>query len=140
MMGFVEAVKTCYRKSFDVSGCASRSEFWWFVLFYFASILCLGIISLAIGLLFYSISGASPGDIGGESFVVLCFIFIICSIPAVICLQVRRLHDSNHSAWNLLWALIPYLGAIVLLLMYVANSDPDSKYSDRNFWKRVKGF
>ncbi|MFN0113097.1 MAG: DUF805 domain-containing protein [Paracoccaceae bacterium] len=29
-MGPRDAIATCLRKSFDFSGCASRSEFWWF--------------------------------------------------------------------------------------------------------------
>ncbi len=32
-MGPVQAIKTCLAKSFKFSGRASRSEFWWFVLF-----------------------------------------------------------------------------------------------------------
>ena len=32
-MGFTEAIKTCYTKSFTCKGRAPRSEFWYFYLF-----------------------------------------------------------------------------------------------------------
>ncbi|MCF2869581.1 DUF805 domain-containing protein [Octadecabacter sp. G9-8] len=32
-MGFVQSIKSCMAKSIDFSGRASRSEFWWFILF-----------------------------------------------------------------------------------------------------------
>ena len=32
-MSFTEAIKTCFRKYIDFSGRASRSEYWWFILF-----------------------------------------------------------------------------------------------------------
>ena len=32
-MGFIQAVTTCLKKSFDPSGRALRSEFWYFMLF-----------------------------------------------------------------------------------------------------------
>ena len=32
-MNFTESIKTCYKKFFDFSGRASKSEFWWFQLY-----------------------------------------------------------------------------------------------------------
>ena len=32
-MNFTESVQTCYKKFFDFSGRASKSEYWWFQLF-----------------------------------------------------------------------------------------------------------
>jgi uncharacterized membrane protein YhaH (DUF805 family) len=34
-MSFGDSVETCLRKYADFKGCASRAEFWWFVLFAF---------------------------------------------------------------------------------------------------------
>ena len=33
-MGFVDAIKTCFSKYATFSGRATRSEYWWFLLFY----------------------------------------------------------------------------------------------------------
>jgi len=35
MMSFADSVKGCMQKSFTLQGRASRSEYWWFYLFYF---------------------------------------------------------------------------------------------------------
>ena len=32
-MTFIDSVKTCFKKILDIQGRASRSEYWWFVLF-----------------------------------------------------------------------------------------------------------
>lgn len=34
-MTFINSIKTCFRKYIDFSGRASRSEFWWFYLFFY---------------------------------------------------------------------------------------------------------
>ena len=32
-MNFVQSIQTCYKKFFDFSGRASKSEYWWFQLY-----------------------------------------------------------------------------------------------------------
>jgi uncharacterized membrane protein YhaH (DUF805 family) len=39
---------------------------------------------------------------------------------------VRRLHDIGKSGWNLLWSLIPFLGGLYLLYLYVQPSSPEA--------------
>jgi len=64
-MQFQEAVKTCFNKYAEFKGRASRSEFWWFVLFYAIANLVANAISdkvgsiLAIGLLLPYLAWAS---------------------------------------------------------------------------------
>jgi uncharacterized membrane protein YhaH (DUF805 family) len=36
-MTFIEAVKVCFSKYADFNGCASRPEFWWWILFTFVA-------------------------------------------------------------------------------------------------------
>ena len=36
----------------------------------------------------------------------------------------RRLHDTGRSGWLLLLALIPLIGAIILIVFYVQDSKP----------------
>ncbi|MEL7222884.1 MAG: DUF805 domain-containing protein [Bacteroidota bacterium] len=40
--------------------------------------------------------------------------------------MVRRLHDTNKSGWYILISLIPLIGAIVLLVFLVTDSDVGS--------------
>lgn len=98
-MTFLESIKTCFSKYADFNGRASRSEYWWFVLF--------------IVLITYAASVIS------DPFSVL--ISIATLLPSI-AVAARRLHDSNRSGWLLLIALIPVLGWIALL--YFLLQDP----------------
>ena len=40
----------------------------------------------------------------------------------------RRLHDTGRSAWYMLWTFVPYLGGIILLVIFCQKSDEDNKY------------
>ena len=41
---------------------------------------------------------------------------------------VRRLHDIGKSGWMLLIGLIPYIGGIILLILYCKDSMGDNEY------------
>ena len=43
-------------------------------------------------------------------------------------LTVRRLHDTNRSAWWLLVVLVPAIGMLVLLMLLALPSEPDSDF------------
>ncbi|WP_417559547.1 DUF805 domain-containing protein [Marinomonas sp.] len=45
-------------------------------------------------------------------------------------LTVRRLHDTNRSAWWLLVVLLPAVGMVVLLVLLALPSEPDSDFSN----------
>ncbi len=76
-MGFFAAIKTCFQKYFEFSGRASRSEFWFFILFYI-------IVSSALA--------GADGDI----------LHMIILIP-LLAVTVRRFHDIGKSGWWILW-------------------------------------
>lgn len=103
-MGFVEAVKTCFRKYFDFSGRASRSEFWWFTLFNsVVNLLCV----VAEGLLF-GLMGEVYGPISG--------IYTLATLIPNITVNTRRLQDLNHSGW---WQLLPIVSLLLLMAISV---------------------
>ena len=43
----------------------------------------------------------------------------------------RRLHDTGRSAWYMLWSIVPYLGGIILLIIFCNKSDEDNKYGPK---------
>ncbi len=95
-------------------GRARRKEYWYFFLFNILISIVLGIID---GMTGSFSSEAGIGLLGGlYSFAVL--------IPGI-AVSVRRLHDTNRSGWWLLIALVPFIGAIVLLVFMVQDSQPD---------------
>lgn len=63
-------------------------------------------------------------------FALLCF--FVGWIPVVnlllilpgLAVAVRRLHDIGKSGWNLLWVIIPFLGALYLLWLHIQESQP----------------
>ena len=92
---FWDAIKVCLKKYVDGKGRASRSEYWYFYLFTFIADLATGGVAVIV--------------------------FIIPSITV----QVRRLHDIGKSAWSLLWALLPIIGWIVLIVYSVRPGEPN---------------
>lgn len=96
----------------DFSGRARRSEFWYFVLFNFLISMGLGIIDGALGFQL----GSNVGILGG--------IYSLLVLVPSIAVSVRRLHDTDRSGWWLLIALIPLIGAIILIIYYVQEGTP----------------
>ena len=100
MMPFWTAVKTCFRKYFDFTGRARRSEYWWFVLFYCIVMfiwIFLSAFLTAFGFASMSTS-SSPYTIVIISAVVMLLPIIFFIIPGYSA-QTRRLHDTGHSGW-----------------------------------------
>jgi len=85
-------------------GRARRKEYWMFALFNFIFIAAIYAIDLAIGTsipyILYTLAVFIPG----------------------LAAAFRRLHDTGRSAWWLFIALIPLVGAIVLLVFLVSDS------------------
>ena len=94
------AIKICFQKFFIFTNRASRSEYWWFILF-------------------YTIFASIPTFVPNENLVVFGYIMsLLLFIPGV-AVTVRRLHDINKSGWFILISLIPILGSIIVLVMTI---------------------
>lgn len=112
---FVDTIKNRYAK-FD--GRASRSEFWYFMLFYFILSFIVGMID---ALVLNPMLGMTPEEEaqGGILQIIVALALLVPSIA----LSIRRLHDTGKSGWWLLIVLIPIVGALVLLYFYVVDSE-----------------
>jgi uncharacterized membrane protein YhaH (DUF805 family) len=100
------------------SGRARRKEFWMFVLFNF--------IFSIVATLLDRVLGTGIGEMGQGWISVLYSLAVLIPSLAV---GVRRLHDIGKSGWWLLIALIPLIGAIWLLILYIKDSQPgDNPY------------
>ena len=108
MNWFLVAVKQKYA---DFTGRATRSEYWYFVLFY---------LLLSAGLM---VVDALLGWFNSELGIgVLSGIYTLALMIPSLSVTVRRLHDTGRSAWWLLVGLIPIVGGIVLLVFFVQDS------------------
>ena len=117
-MNFTKAVKSVYGKYATFSGRAARSEYWWLALFSLIAGIVIMIVEGALGL------GQGFMRSGGGSFSaaysggILSILWSLGNILPSIAVGVRRLHDTDRSGWWLLIALIPLIGAIVLLVFF----------------------
>jgi uncharacterized membrane protein YhaH (DUF805 family) len=101
-MQFQESIKTCFNKFSDFQGRASRSEFWWFVLF----VVIANTVSNAI------FKGGTIGMVIG----------VILFVPEIAA-AVRRLHDiGKKGAWALL-LLIPIANFLAIYWL-IQKSEP----------------
>ena len=104
-MTFAESIKICFSKYAEFDGRATRSEFWWWVLFVFLASSAASVVSpvvsglLSLGLLLPNIAAGA-----------------------------RRLHDTDRSGWLQLVALIPLLGWILLIYWCVQESKDPNRF------------
>jgi uncharacterized membrane protein YhaH (DUF805 family) len=105
------------KKYVEFSGRARRKEYWMFVLINV-------IISLILSILDSIIGTTAGGGIG-----VLSSIYSLAVLLPSLGVTVRRLHDTNRSGWWILIALIPIIGAIILIVFTAMEGTPgDNKY------------
>ena len=103
---FIDVIKKHY---VDFAGCATRKQYWLYVLFNFLLSIILSLLSgmdSAIGTLFN---------------IVYILISLGLFLPSL-AIAVRRLHDTGRSGWWMLLTLLPILGPIVLLVFFVLPS------------------
>ena len=109
-MNFQSSIKTCFNKFAVFSGRASRSEFWFFVLFGFLG----GIITIIIDVMILGYPYEENGPIN--------LIFSVAIIIPSIAVAARRLHDINKSGWwQLLWITI--IGGILLIIWHATEGE-----------------
>ena len=95
----------------DFSGRSRRKEYWMFQLFH----TIFGILAVFLD---YLLSTQVYGTLGWVTIVYATVVFI----PGF-AVYVRRLHDVGKSAWMLLVALIPIIGAIWLFVLTLTEGD-----------------
>lgn len=99
------------------SGRASRTEFWYFVLFNIIVSVVLGVVDGILG----TRSDGGSGLLSG--------LYSLAVLVPSLAVGIRRLHDTNRSGWWTLISLIPLIGAIVLIVFFVGDSTPgDNQY------------
>ena len=104
-MTFGESIQVCLKKYADFTGCASRSEFWWWALFVL-------ICSMALGVVSNKLSG----------------LFAIGTLMPYLAVGARRLHDTDRSGWLQLVGLIPFIGWIIVIYWLVQPSKSPTRF------------
>jgi uncharacterized membrane protein YhaH (DUF805 family) len=110
-MPFMDAMKSGFKNSFSLSGRASRSEYWFWVLGGLVFQLTMFIGSIVFIVMEIPVL---PG---------LMAVAPILLVPASITIAVRRLHDLGMSGWMNFVALVPVIGVIYLIYLFVQEGD-----------------
>lgn len=107
---FLNVIKKHYA---DFAGRATRSEYWYFVLFQF-------LIGIAVSIV-VSILGSIIGEVAG----LLSLVYSLALLIPGLAVGIRRLHDTGKSGWWLLIGLVPFVGFIILIVFMVQDSEAD---------------
>lgn len=132
---FIDVIKNSY---FQFSGRATRSEFWYFVLFSILLSFLLGFLGTIFGieyvmqmesLEFVEETGALvPATVDFPINLLQVALSLLLFFPSL-AIAIRRLHDSGRSGWWYLIGLVPLIGAIVLLIFFIFKSEEhDNEY------------
>ncbi|HEX5994996.1 MAG TPA: DUF805 domain-containing protein [Jiangellales bacterium] len=113
-MSFTAAIRSVLTQYVGFKGRARRSEYWWFALF----TVLVGIVAAILD----SVLGTAFGSDGSTG--VIGILLNLALLLPTLAVAVRRLHDTDRSGWWLLIALVPIVGAIVLLVFFVMDSTP----------------
>ena len=122
-MKFFNIIKNTYAKYATFSGRATRSEFWFFVLFYYTTIFLL-----TFSLFFLEMN---------KILMWIMYAFSLGSLLPYLGVAIRRLHDSNKSAWYVLLPIVPsivsriegfewfgIISLVISILLFSLPSDP----------------
>jgi uncharacterized membrane protein YhaH (DUF805 family) len=99
-MGFGQAISSGFSNYVNFADRASRSEYWYWVLFIIIAEIVTSIIDYAIGAQ------------------VLTGIFGLATLLPNIAVAIRRLHDLDRTGWWIFLGLIPVIGTIILLIWF----------------------
>lgn len=114
MIGFVDASKLFFTRGFEFRGRSSRAEYWWSYL--------MILLVLTVGALLSSVLG--------EFALLIVGIFFLFALIPMTALGIRRLHDTNKSAWWLLISIIPFASLLLLVFYCLRGTSGPNKYGE----------
>lgn len=109
----------------NFEGRARRKEYWMFTLVNF-------LIIMALQLLLYGTVGMEAGMGSTSILSLLPMLYSLAVLLPTIGVSIRRLHDTGRSGWWLLISLVPLIGAIVLIIFFVQDSQPGTNQYGKN--------
>jgi len=111
MVDFKTAVSEYFSNYCNFSGRASRSQYWWPVLFNFIVAIVLSIIGTLIG--------------GKDVINILTGLYSLAVLLPSLGISVRRLHDIGKGGGWIFISLVPIIGSIWFLVLMLTASEPN---------------
>ena len=112
---FSEAVTSAIKEHYcDFNGRASRSQFWWYVLF-------TGIIGCIFEILMCIFAFMGMDTLPKIIYGINVLVGLALLLPSW-GVAVRRLHDTNRSGWWALLYFVPIVGWIFLIIWFCQDS------------------
>ena len=100
-----ESISVCLSNYATFTGRASRSEFWWFMLF-------LTLATAACEVVSHKLSA----------------VFTIATLLPTLAAATRRLHDTDKSGWMQLIGLVPVVGWIVVIVWLCQGAKEPNRF------------
>ncbi|MGH1412876.1 MAG: DUF805 domain-containing protein [Pelagimonas sp.] len=111
------ALENYFFRAFDISGRATRAEFWWVTVI----LIVFGVIAFVMDA--YTIFTAPVTNYNPMAYLTP-FLLLVTFIPSTT-LMIRRLHDAGRSGMWYFVNSIPIIGPIWLLVLLVLPSDTE---------------
>lgn len=137
-----EAVRRFFQRYATFSGRASRSEYWWVVLFhvlvYLGTCLVMAVLAgIADGI--RPAASTPDGSIPAAVIPVIVLgallgLYLLAVAVPMIALRTRRLHDANFSGWLQLLLLVPVAELVVLVFTVLPSNPAGYRYDQGAQW------
>jgi uncharacterized membrane protein YhaH (DUF805 family) len=109
------------RRYADFAGRSQRKEYW---MFYLLNVLIGVFVGFVFLVGYYADMTQTEMDTWLMPVVWLACLWSLAALIPGIAVAFRRLHDTDRSAWNILWGLVPLIGAFMLLYFYISDGTP----------------
>ena len=113
----INAVRRAYSTYFTLQGRATRSDYWWFLLYQWLVYIVLVSVCVFASDFFKS-----------DNFFTPLILFVLLNVIPNFTILVRRLHDSSKSGYWLLLLLLTAPCFLVILIFTLLPSDGDNRY------------
>ena len=123
IMSFTDAVTNVVINNYvGFKGRASRSEYWWFLLFAFL----ISFVTIIIDFALFGLESVEEFGLGLVSLIAT----LAMALPSI-ALTVRRIHDFGQSGWLFLVTIIPILGYVALFVFGILEGqDHPNQYGN----------
>lgn len=122
-MNFPQAIRSGFSNYVTFAGRASRSAYWYWILFYLLVDIGCRILDAAV-----FIDPMTQLGEDGESGPIELVFLLLTALPTL-ALSVRRLHDIDRRGWWVIVGAIPIIGVIVLVIWYCTlGTEGDNRF------------